>query len=57
MPKKVPYDECRAVPSVECFFVLKTVDDLECAPVRSVPTFNLKTIFFTEKIFFSDQFK
>ena len=38
VPKKVPYDECRAVPSVECFFVLKTVDDLECAPVRSVPT-------------------
>ena len=34
VPKRVPYEECRAVPSVECFFVLKTVDDLECAPVR-----------------------
>ena len=33
VPKKVPYDECRTVPSVECFFVLKEVDDLECAPV------------------------
>ena len=33
VPKKVPYDECRSVPSVECFFVLKEVDDLECAPV------------------------
>ena len=34
VPKRVPYDECRAVPSVECFFVIKTVDDLECTPVR-----------------------
>ena len=26
VPKKVPYDECRTVPSVECFFVLKEVN-------------------------------
>ena len=29
VPKKVPYDECRTVPSVECFFVLKEVSVLE----------------------------
>ena len=34
VPKKVPYDDCRAVPSIECYLVLKTVDDLECSPVR-----------------------
>ena len=34
VPKKVPYEECEAVPSLECFYVLKTVDDLECSPVR-----------------------
>ena len=34
VPKKVPYEECEAIPSIECFFVLKTVDDLECSPVR-----------------------
>ena len=33
MPKTVPYHKCRAVPAVDCFFVLKTVDDLECSPV------------------------
>jgi len=32
VPKKVPYEECRDVPSVDCFFVLKTVDDIECSP-------------------------
>ena len=26
VPKKVPYDDCRTVPSVECFFVLKEVN-------------------------------
>ena len=34
VPKTVPYEECRAVPAVDCYFVLKTVDDLECTPVR-----------------------
>ena len=34
VPKKVPFEECRAIPTVECYFVLKTVDDLECTPVR-----------------------
>ena len=34
VPKKVPYEDCKSIPSVECFFVLKTVDDLECSPVR-----------------------
>ena len=34
VPKKVPYDDCRAIPSIECYLVLKTVDDLECSPVR-----------------------
>ena len=33
VPKTVPYDECRAVPAVDCYFILKTVDDLECSPV------------------------
>ncbi len=33
MPKTVPYHKCRAVPAVDCYFVLKTVDDLECSPV------------------------
>ena len=32
VPKNVPYEECRNVPAVECFFVLKTVDDIECSP-------------------------
>jgi len=32
VPKKVPYEECRKVPAVDCFFVLKTVDDIECSP-------------------------
>ena len=36
VPKKVPFEECRAIPTVECYFVLKTVDDLECTPVRLV---------------------
>ena len=31
-PRVVPFKECRSVPAVECFFVLKTVDDLECSP-------------------------
>ena len=26
VPKKVPYEDCRTVPSVECFFVLKEVN-------------------------------
>ena len=34
VPKKVPYEDCKSIPSVECYFVLKTVDDLECSPVR-----------------------
>ena len=29
----MPYDKCRAVPAVDCYYVLKTVDDLECSPV------------------------
>ena len=33
VPKTVPYHKCRAVPAVDCYFVLKTVDDLECSPV------------------------
>ena len=33
VPKTVPYDKCRAVPAVDCYYVLKTVDDLECSPV------------------------
>ena len=32
VPKKVPYEECRKVPAVDCFFILKTVDDIECSP-------------------------
>ena len=32
VPEIVPYEECRSVPAVECFFVLKTVDDIECSP-------------------------
>ena len=32
VPKNVPYEECRDIPAVECFFVLKTVDDIECSP-------------------------
>ena len=33
VPKTVPYQECHSVPAVDCYFVLKTVDDLECSPV------------------------
>ena len=33
VPKTVPYEECHSVPAVDCYFVLKTVDDLECSPV------------------------
>ena len=33
MPKTIPYEECHAVPAVDCYFVLKTVDDIECSPV------------------------
>ena len=25
VPKKVPYEECRSVPAIDCFLVLKTV--------------------------------
>ena len=32
VPEIVPYEECRSVPAVECFFVLKTIDDIECSP-------------------------
>ena len=34
VPKTVPYQECHSVPAVDCYFILKTVDDLECSPVR-----------------------
>jgi hypothetical protein len=32
VPKKVAYEECRQVPTVDCYLVLKTVPDLECSP-------------------------
>jgi hypothetical protein len=28
----VPYEHCREVPAVDCFFVLKTVPDVLCGP-------------------------
>lgn len=30
--KKVPYEKCKTVPSVDCGVVLKTVPDLSCYP-------------------------
>ena len=30
--KKVPYEKCKTVPSVDCGVVLKTVPDLHCYP-------------------------
>ena len=32
MPRRKGYEECRKVPTVDCFLVLKTVPDLECSP-------------------------
>ena len=31
-PRKVAYEKCRRVPAVDCFYVLKTVPDVECSP-------------------------
>ena len=30
--RKVAQEKCRKVPAVDCFYVLKTVPDVECAP-------------------------
>ena len=30
--KRVPYEKCKTVPSVDCGVVLKTVPDLNCYP-------------------------
>ena len=30
--RKVAQEKCRKVPAVDCFYVLKTVPDIECAP-------------------------
>lgn len=32
VPKRVPHEQCREVPAVDCFFVLKTVPDVLCGP-------------------------
>ena len=32
MPRRKGYEECRKIPTVDCFLVLKTVPDLECSP-------------------------
>ena len=32
VPRKVAYEKCRQVPGVDCYFVLKTVPDLQCSP-------------------------
>ena len=32
MPRRKGHEECRKVPTVDCFLVLKTVPDLECSP-------------------------
>ena len=30
--RKVAQEKCRKVPAVDCFYVLKTVPDVECSP-------------------------
>ena len=32
VPKKVPYETCKEVPAVDCYYVLKEVPELECTP-------------------------
>ena len=32
VPKKVPYEKCKNIPSVDCAIVLKKVPELECVP-------------------------
>ena len=32
LSRAVPVQQCRALPGVECFLVLKTVPDLDCQP-------------------------
>ena len=32
LSRRKGYEECRKVPTVDCFLVLKTVPDLECSP-------------------------
>ena len=32
VPKKIPYEKCNEVPSVDCTIVLKKVPELECVP-------------------------
>ena len=32
VPKRVPYEKCKNIPSVECAIVLKEVPELECVP-------------------------
>jgi len=32
VPKKVPYEKCKEVPTVDCAIVLKKVPELECVP-------------------------
>jgi len=51
LPRKVAQEKCRKVPAVDCFYVLKTVPDVECAPesyedcidvVKEIPYFEPK---------------
>ena len=48
--KKVPYEKCKTVPSVDCGVVLKTVPDLHCYP--EVDYKYIFTYFFFRKIIF-----